>query len=187
MLSRIFDRDLDPVTGRELAREIYPDNPLELESVLYDIGKEYCLPELCYCEDCPVGKEDECQDYRKYKAKVSADKQERSDSILDDKDKKFWDHVKELEGKTVYTLVRSKPLTVAKVDENWVTISGRDSRISFFGKWGLYENYRILYSDRRVKPGDNSSAYSATMAIILAAVPDEAAKGDNGEIILCEK
>lgn len=85
VLGRIFDRDVDPVEARELAREIFPDDPWKLEVALYDIGRGYCCPpsdpEWCYCEECPVGKEDECQDFRKYKAKGSAGKQDRTDNI----------------------------------------------------------------------------------------------------------
>ena len=99
-------------------------------------------------------------------------------------DNAFWKRVKGLEGKIIYTIVKNKPLSVVEVDENKLTISGRKSDILFFGEWGLYENYHILYRDGRVKPGDNASASSATIAIILAAVPDEAVKGDNTEIRL---
>lgn len=140
VVGRIFDQDLDPVEARELAREIYSDNPWKLEVALYDIGREYCCPpkdpEWCYCEDCPVGKEDECEDYSRYKAKEDADKQERTENILDDN--KFWEHVKVLEGKPVFTLVRHLPNKVVKVDESKVIIENRDSHVYFGGDTGLY-------------------------------------------------
>jgi len=69
VFGRIFDRDLGAVEARQLAREIYPDNPWKLDIALYDIGKEYCLSDWCYCENCPIGTDDNlCEDYRKYKA-----------------------------------------------------------------------------------------------------------------------
>lgn len=71
VLGRIFyaNPNLDPESARTLAQKIYPHNPWELDIALYDIGKTYCFPDWCYCEDCPGGKEDECEDYRRYKAK----------------------------------------------------------------------------------------------------------------------
>jgi len=53
----------------------------------------------------------------------------------------------------------------------------RMTPVLFNGKWGLYENYRILHDDGYLlisaKKGNASGSYLA-MAIILAAVPDEA-------------
>lgn len=69
VLGRVFNRDLDPMAARQVARKIYPDNPWDLDVALYDIGKTYCLSDWCYCENCPIGKEqDLCEDYRSYKA-----------------------------------------------------------------------------------------------------------------------
>ncbi|MFW0859437.1 MAG: hypothetical protein AAGB97_04545 [Dehalococcoidia bacterium] len=67
VLGRVFNRDLDPEAARQLARKIHPDNPWQLDIAIYDIGKKYCLFDWCYCDTCPIGKEDKCEDYRSYR------------------------------------------------------------------------------------------------------------------------
>jgi len=69
VIGRIFyaNPDLSPESARQLTRRIHSDNPWELDIALYDIGKNYCLSDWCHCEECPVGTEEQCEDYREYK------------------------------------------------------------------------------------------------------------------------
>jgi len=74
VLGRIINRELSTVEARQIAQTIHPDNPWEIDIALYDIGKTYCLSDRCYCENCPVGKEEICEDYKLYKAQESSNK-----------------------------------------------------------------------------------------------------------------
>ena len=98
-------------------------------------------------------------------------------------DKEFWERVKNLEGETIYSLTKGRRNKIEEVNDKHVFTEDRKTSVSFNGKWGLYENYRILHDDGRFlissKGGNASGAYFA-MAIILAAVPDEAIADDKG-------
>lgn len=74
VLGRIFNRDLSTEEAHRIAQTIHPDNPWEIDVTLYDIGKRFCLSDWCYCESCPLGKEDICDDYRLYKVTESSNR-----------------------------------------------------------------------------------------------------------------
>lgn len=95
-------------------------------------------------------------------------------------DDKFWQRVKALPGgEPIYSLKRGNPNEIVEVDEKKVRMRGRKTPVYFEGKWGLYENYHILHRDGYLlihaspSHGNASGSYIA-MAIVLAAVPDEA-------------
>lgn len=54
VLSRVFDREVDPGLATELTRAILPSDPWRLDLALYDIGKKYCQPQQPNCSDCPI-------------------------------------------------------------------------------------------------------------------------------------
>ena len=95
----------------------------------------------------------------------------------------LWQRIKNLEGKTIYSLTYNRPNTITEVDEKCVFTAERKTPVWFNGKWGLYESYRVLHKDGYLlisSNGGNASSSYLTMAIILAAVPDEAVEANQG-------
>lgn len=64
----------------------------------------------------------------------------------------LWQRIKNLEGKTIYSLTYNRPNTITEVDEKCVFTAERKTPVRFNGK----------------------------MAIILAAVPNEAVEANQG-------
>jgi len=97
-------------------------------------------------------------------------------------DLQFWQRVKNLEGKTVYTLSRKKPNRIVRVTDTYVEIEGRGSRIGFGGERVLYNNYHILHRDGfliRSTEGNGRGPY-VIPPIIAEAVPEEVDEGFEG-------
>jgi hypothetical protein len=97
----------------------------------------------------------------------------------------FWNRVKALEGRTIQSLTTGRRNTITRVTEKGVFTAHRDTPVPFNGDWGIYENYDILHKDNRLYIGTrdgvgNGQGNYLTMAIILAAVPDEAEKAELG-------
>ncbi|MCL0079572.1 hypothetical protein M1O18_01500 [Dehalococcoidia bacterium] len=57
VLGRIFNEELNAESASQLARDIHPDNPWELDLPLYDIGKQNCRPRWPSCNECPLDSE----------------------------------------------------------------------------------------------------------------------------------
>ena len=97
--------------------------------------------------------------------------------------RELWQRIKNLENRTIYSRTREWPNTITKVDEKCLFTAERRTPVRFNGKWGIYENYRVLHSKGYLlihgTEGNASGSY-LTMAIILAAVPDEAVRADQG-------
>lgn len=97
----------------------------------------------------------------------------------------FWKRVKALESRTIQSLTTGRRNTITRVTEKGVFTAHRDTPVLFNGDWGIYENYDVLHKDNwlyigQKNGGGNGQGNSLTMAIILAAVPDEAAKAESG-------
>jgi hypothetical protein len=97
---------------------------------------------------------------------------------------KLWQRIKDLEdAPPIRTLTHKRLNTITEVDQKCVFTAERKTPVRFNGKWGLYESYRVLHEDGYLlisRNGGNASGSYLTMAIILAAVPDEAVQADQG-------
>jgi hypothetical protein len=98
-------------------------------------------------------------------------------------DYEFWNRVKKLEGKTIYSLTKNRPNLIEEVNEHYVFTANRKTPVLFNGGWGIMESYHMLHSDGFLlvsADNGNTSASYLTMSIILNAVPDECEEANRG-------
>lgn len=87
----------------------------------------------------------------------------------------LWERVRQLRGKTVYTIEQNRPNEVGKVTNEAVIIKGRQSRITRKKVWGAYE---YLWRTGKLQIGkpdreNRGFIYSVTAAILRDAVPEQ--------------
>ncbi len=98
-------------------------------------------------------------------------------------DNEVWDRVQQLQGKTIFTLVRKKPNFIKEVTGNAVVIDGRRSRPT---RSQIVYAYRHLWKHGELRPKEGNwkdpiFIWSIVPAILLAAIPEQFAKvGDLG-------
>lgn len=94
----------------------------------------------------------------------------------------LWQRVRQLEGQTVYTLVRQSPNPISRVTENMVEIQGRITTVNredlWCVYWGLHQRGQItaddLYGEKSIVDHPLAKKTGRIMMAILAtAVPEE--------------